>query len=178
MDFAEPVPEGAASRYRVTTEIRQKIRIWRQHNLSAGEIAQLLTRKGSSSRSEPWSGSYRKRALPNCRAGSASRSAGRSEGPKCPPRPNGSRSVIWKDNGWNVKQPATRGKFAKSFSRAVKFFHLNALSSPILVKVHFDMLLTMLADTCYCMLAQKLRGFESCDAQKVYRHFVRGRATW
>jgi hypothetical protein len=62
-------------------------------------------------------------------------------------------------------------------AEAIKFFHLNALSSPILVKVHFDMLLTMLADTCYSMLAQKLRGFESCDTPKVYRHFVRGRAT-
>jgi hypothetical protein len=26
------------------------------------------------------------------------------------------------------------------------------------------------------MLAQKLRGFEQCDAQKIYRHFVRGKA--
>ena len=62
-------------------------------------------------------------------------------------------------------------------SEAVKFFHLNALSSPILVKVHFDILLTMMADTLYCMLAQKLRGFEQCDALKIYRHFVRGKAT-
>ncbi len=28
----------------------------------------------------------------------------------------------------------------------------------------------------YSMLAGKLRGFEYCDAQKIYRHFVRGKA--
>ena len=39
------------------------------------------------------------------------------------------------------------------------------------------MLLTMMADTLYCMLAQKLRGFEQCDALKIYRNFVRGKAT-
>jgi hypothetical protein len=33
----------------------------------------------------------------------------------------------------------------------------------------------MVADTLYTMLAQKLRGFEDCDAPKFYRHFVRGK---
>ena len=60
---------------------------------------------------------------------------------------------------------------------AVKFFNLNALSSPILVKVHFDVVMTMIADTLYNMLAQKLRGFHDCDAPKIYRHFVKGKAT-
>ena len=59
----------------------------------------------------------------------------------------------------------------------MKFFHLNALSSPILTKVHFDVVMTILADTLYTMLARKLRGFESCDAPKLYRHFVRGKGT-
>jgi hypothetical protein len=49
------------------------------------------------------------------------------------------------------------------------------LSSPILIKVHFDIVMTMIADTLYNMLAQKLRGFEDCDAPKIYRHFVRGK---
>ncbi len=58
-------------------------------------------------------------------------------------------------------------------AEAVKFFHLNALSSPILVKVHFDIAMTMIADTLYSLLARKLRGFEHCDAPKLYRHFIR-----
>ncbi len=60
-------------------------------------------------------------------------------------------------------------------AEAIKFFHLNALSSPILVKVNFDVAMTMIADTLYCMLAKRLRGFEDCDAPKIYRHFVKGK---
>jgi transposase len=70
---------------------------------------------------------------------------------------------------------ARRWRVENGIAEAVKFFHLNALSSPILVKIHFDMALTMVADTLYTMLAKKLRGFELCDAPKLYRHFVRGK---
>ena len=59
-------------------------------------------------------------------------------------------------------------------SEAVKFFHINALSSPILLKVHFDMVMTMIADTLYWRLAQNLRGFEKCDANTIFRSFVNG----
>jgi hypothetical protein len=72
---------------------------------------------------------------------------------------------------------ARRWRVEDGIAEAVKFFHLNALSSPILVKVHFDVLMTMMADTLYTMLAHKLRGFEDCDAPKIYRHFVRGKGT-
>jgi transposase len=75
-----------------------------------------------------------------------------------------------------VSDYARRWRVENVISEAIKFFNLNALSSPILVKVHFDVLMTMIADTLYSMLAQKLRGFEQCDAQKIYRHFVRGKA--
>ena len=70
---------------------------------------------------------------------------------------------------------ARRWRVENVISEAVKFFNLNALSSPILVKVHFDVIMTMVADTLYSMLAQKLRGFEDCDAPKIFRHFVKGK---
>lgn len=72
---------------------------------------------------------------------------------------------------------ARRWRVENGIAEAVKFFHLNALSSPILVKVHFDLIMTMFADTLYTMLAKKLRGFESCDAPTIFRHFVRGKGT-
>jgi transposase len=75
-----------------------------------------------------------------------------------------------------VSDYARRWRVENVISEAVKFFNLNALSSPILVKVHFDVLMTMIADTLYSMLAQNLRGFEQCDAQTIFRHFVRGKA--
>jgi len=70
---------------------------------------------------------------------------------------------------------ARRWRVENGIAEAVKFFHLNALSSPIVTKVHFDITLTMIADTLYTMLARKLRGFEHCDAPKLYRHFVHGK---
>ncbi len=72
---------------------------------------------------------------------------------------------------------ARRWRVENSIAEAVSFFNLNALSSPILLKVHFDVLMTLVADTLYTMLAQKLRGFEECDANKLYRHFVKGKGT-
>lgn len=72
---------------------------------------------------------------------------------------------------------ARRWRVENAIAEAVKFFHLNALSSPILVKVHFDVVLTMIADTLFNMLAKRLRGFEDCDAPKLFRHFVQGQGT-
>jgi hypothetical protein len=70
---------------------------------------------------------------------------------------------------------ARRWRVENVIAEAVKFFHLNALSSPILTKVHFDVAMTMIADTLYTMLARKLRGFEHCDAPKIFRHFIKGK---
>jgi len=70
---------------------------------------------------------------------------------------------------------ARRWRVENGIAEAVSFFNLNALSSPILLKVHFDVLMTMVADTLYTMLAQKLRGFEECDAPKLFRNFVKGK---
>lgn len=70
---------------------------------------------------------------------------------------------------------ARRWNVENTIAEAVKFFHLNALSSPILVKVHFDVVLTMIADTLYYLLAKRLRGFEECNAPQIFRHFIRGK---
>ena len=72
---------------------------------------------------------------------------------------------------------ARRWRVENSIAEAVSFFNLNALSSPILVKVHFDVLMTLIADTFYTLLARKLRGFEECGAPKLFRHFVKGKGT-
>ena len=70
-----------------------------------------------------------------------------------------------------------RWRVENGIAEAVKFFNLNSLSSPILTKVHFDVVMTMIADTLYNRLAQQLRGFEECDAPKIFRDFVRGKGT-
>jgi transposase len=74
-----------------------------------------------------------------------------------------------------VSDYSRRWRVENVISEAVQFFNLNMLSSPILIKVHFDVVMTMIADTLYSMLAKKLRGFEDCDAPKIYRDFIRGK---
>jgi hypothetical protein len=37
--------------------------------------------------------------------------------------------------------------------------------------------LTLIADTLYTMLARRLREFEECNASKLYRHFADGKGT-
>jgi hypothetical protein len=59
------------------------------------------------------------------------------------------------------------------FGGGPKFFNLNVLSSSILVKVHFDVIMAMIGNTVYSMLANKLRGFKRCDAEKTHRLFVK-----
>jgi len=76
-----------------------------------------------------------------------------------------------------VSDYACRWHVETGISEAVKFFHINSLSSPILLKVHFDMVMTMIADTLYWRLAQNLRGFEKCDANTIFRNFVHGQGT-
>ena len=99
------------------------------------------------------------------------------------------RQLIMKDNGREkpaffitndystetaelVQKYPKRWRIENSIEEAISFFNLNALSSPILIKIHFDVVLTMIADTLYYYLAQSLRGFESCDAKKIFRHFI------
>jgi len=74
-----------------------------------------------------------------------------------------------------VSDYSCRWHVETGISEAVKFFNVNALSSPILLKVHFDMAMTLIADTLYWRLAQNLRGFEKCDANTIFRNFVHGR---
>jgi len=45
-DFSEPVPEGKIRRRKIDAVTRNKICTWREHQLSAGEIAQLLSEDG------------------------------------------------------------------------------------------------------------------------------------
>jgi len=46
IDFSEPVPEDKVKRRKVDAITRNKICSWREHRLSAGEIAQLLSEDG------------------------------------------------------------------------------------------------------------------------------------
>ena len=47
LDFSEPVPEGLSTRRRIDAATRQKIKTYRTHQLSAGDIVECLSDEGT-----------------------------------------------------------------------------------------------------------------------------------
>jgi len=71
-----------------------------------------------------------------------------------------------------VTKYAHRWLVEKNINECLDFFHLNMLSSSIVVKVDFDLAMTILASTLYRLLARELRGFEASTAKALYRNFI------
>ena len=67
---------------------------------------------------------------------------------------------------------AKRWIIENKLAEMVTFFNLNALSSPIMVRVHFDIFWTIIADTLYHLFAQDLRRFEKDLAPTIFRKFI------
>jgi Transposase DDE domain len=89
--------------------------------------------------------------------------------------------LITNDFNLNVKQVirkyAKRWMVEQEISEQIAFFHLNTPSSSIVVKVDFDLTLSLLAHNLYRHLAQKLHGFEQCNAETIHRDFLDNGAT-
>jgi len=71
-----------------------------------------------------------------------------------------------------VKKYARRWLVEQEIAEQIAFFHLNQPSSSIVVKVDFDLTLSLLAHNLYRVLTGKLPGFERSNVQTVYRNFL------
>ncbi len=67
---------------------------------------------------------------------------------------------------------AKRWRVENKLAELITFFNLNALSSPLMIRIHFDILWTLIADTLYHRFAQDLRRFEKALAPQLFRKFV------
>ncbi len=67
---------------------------------------------------------------------------------------------------------AKRWRIENKLAELVAFFNLNALSSPIMIRIHFDILWTLIADTLYHRFAHDLRRFETNVAPTIFRKFI------
>ncbi|MCP3925817.1 MAG: transposase [Desulfobacterales bacterium] len=67
---------------------------------------------------------------------------------------------------------ARRWRVENKLAELVTFFNLNALSSPIMIRIHFDILWTLIADTLYHRFARDLRRFETNIAPTIFRKFI------
>ncbi len=81
-------------------------------------------------------------------------------------------------NEWKTSPKALITRYAQrmlienSLSDAVRFFHMNALSSAVGLKVDFDMALLVLASGLYRTLAQRMRGYADAQARQIFRDLV------
>jgi hypothetical protein len=71
-----------------------------------------------------------------------------------------------------ITRYAQRMLIENALCDAVRFFHMNALSSAVGIKVDFDMALLVIASGLYRQLAKRMRGY--CDAQagRIFRDLI------
>jgi hypothetical protein len=71
-----------------------------------------------------------------------------------------------------VTRYAQRMLIENALSDAVRFFHMNALSSAVGLKVDFDMALLVLASSLYRLIAQRMRGYGDAQARQIFRDLI------
>ena len=67
---------------------------------------------------------------------------------------------------------AQRMLIENSISDSVRFFHSDALSSSVGMKVDFDMALLVIASGLYRILAARMRGYSDAQARRVFRDLI------
>lgn len=71
-----------------------------------------------------------------------------------------------------ITRYAQRMLIENALSDAVRFFHMNALSSAVGLKVDFDMALLVIASGLYRLLAEKMRGYADAQAGRIFRDLI------
>jgi hypothetical protein len=67
---------------------------------------------------------------------------------------------------------AERMVIENALADAVRFFHIDALSSSVGMKVDFDMALLVLASGLYRITARRMRGYQDAQARQVFRDLI------
>ena len=71
-----------------------------------------------------------------------------------------------------ITRYAKRMLIENALADAVKFFHIDALSSSVGMKVDFDMALLVLASGLYRLMARRMRGYEDAQARQIFRDLI------
>jgi hypothetical protein len=71
-----------------------------------------------------------------------------------------------------IRKYALRWLVEKEISEQIHFFHLNSVSSGIVIKVDFDLVMTILANNLYRLLAMELPGYSHYYPSSIYKNFV------
>jgi transposase len=76
-----------------------------------------------------------------------------------------------------ITRYAQRMLIENALSDAVRFFHMDALSSAVGLKVDFDMALLVVASGLYRLLAARMRGYADAQARQIFRDLINLPAT-
>ena len=60
----------------------------------------------------------------------------------------------------------------KGISEQIHFFHLNRNSSGIVIKVDFDLVVTILCHNLYRLFARNMDGYSHCEARTIFNKFI------
>jgi hypothetical protein len=71
-----------------------------------------------------------------------------------------------------ITRYAQRMLIENALSDAVRFFHMNALSSAVALKVDFDLALLVVASGLYRRLANRMRGYTDAQARQIFRDLI------
>ena len=71
-----------------------------------------------------------------------------------------------------IRKYAKRWLVEKDISEQIHFFHLNRNCSGIVVKVDFDLVMTLLAHNLYRLFAQNIDGYSHCEAKTLFNKFI------
>ncbi len=71
-----------------------------------------------------------------------------------------------------ITRYAQRMLIENALSDAVRFFHLDALSSAVGLKVDFDLALLVIASGLYRLLARTMRGYADAQARQIFRDLI------
>jgi transposase len=72
-----------------------------------------------------------------------------------------------------IRKYTRRWLVEKSISEQIDFFHLNRVSSSMVIKVDFDLTMSITAHNIYRLLARELERYENFSDQTVYEEFIR-----
>jgi transposase len=71
-----------------------------------------------------------------------------------------------------ITRYAKRMLIENALSDAVRFFHIDALSSSVGFKVDFDMALLVIASALYRLMARRMRGYDDAQARQIFRDLI------
>jgi hypothetical protein len=71
-----------------------------------------------------------------------------------------------------VRKYARRWLVEKGIAEQIDFFHLNRVSSSMVIKVDFDMVMTILAHNLYRLLAMEFDRYKNMSDDRIYKKFI------